>query len=998
MNSNEAAVIYLNKGNQFLEEGNLEEAIAAFRRAIELNPDLSWSHHNLGEALAKLGQFEEAIASYRRAIALNPDFSWSYHHLGDALDRQQQWEEAVAAFGKATELNADHFGSYCGLGQSLVELGRLDEAIAAYRQASILNPDVDWIYGCIADLLQQRRELDLEAAIASYRRAVQLNPNDVQAYRNLLNIQPNNFEIYLDLGNALAKQGDWRGAIDTYQRAIQLNPQEALAHNLLGEALEQLGDLKAAVFSYRRAIELHPFFISDEQLGKALAKLSYLQQFPPDDAAFLQKTSQLSDADFVQELFGTYLKRSLDEKGIAGFLEIMHSSGRSRPQTIAEIIRSSREFQLKYQQFFSVSFEEVHWLLGAFFARKGQWDEALTSFHQALSLKPDIALAYSRWADNLALDNKYDEQVAVRAIFFKALLNNSYSASFYTCLGKLLALRNRGTEALEAYKKSLLIQPNSPEICQVYINIGQLLQQQHRLDEALIFLKKALAIAANKAELYINIGHILSAQNQLHAAVKFYKRTIELQPDKAIGYIYVGHILSKTHQIDEAINYYKKALQQPDTHYHAYLALANSLTQQGKLDEAVSCLQGLINQNNLWSIAEALNQLGNLLQKKGKLEEANICFHKLIPVPPPNGFYATTKDWAVASNLDHNNYTDIHPRHLVKIAPPKTLDTEVHPVLTQWSNFESPATFVATLPEGRYCQFDGRKTAYITQDNQILLDVSSFIDAAKLSELNFLPVHHVKGTVAVLSGNTSEIYYHWIIDALPKLGLMELSGIDLDSVDKFLVRSYSGFHKETLDMWGIPENKIIETSKYPHVQADKMILSSYPGIVCCPTKWATDFLRSKFLPAAAKSKSEQPERVYITRRIAGNRRIINEDEVVEVLKALGFVTITAESMSIAEKISLLSSAKVVLGLSGGGMTNLLFCSPGTKVIEIFPPHLVGMYYYILSDHLELEYYYLIGEGIECSYLRQLIYNIDGFEDTFVNINSLKALLKRADID
>ncbi|MEG4209270.1 tetratricopeptide repeat protein [Microcoleus sp. S13_B4] len=100
------------------------------------------------------------------------------------------------------------------MGQSLVKLGRLDEAITAYRQASILNPDVDWIYGCIADILQQRRELDLEAAIASYRRAVQLNPNDVQAYRNLLNIQPDNFEIYLDWGNALAKQGDWRGTIN----------------------------------------------------------------------------------------------------------------------------------------------------------------------------------------------------------------------------------------------------------------------------------------------------------------------------------------------------------------------------------------------------------------------------------------------------------------------------------------------------------------------------------------------------------------------------------------------------------------------------------------------------------------------------------------------------------------------------------------------------------------------------------------------------------------
>ncbi|MFM9266345.1 tetratricopeptide repeat protein [Tychonema sp. BBK16] len=1001
MNTNETATIYLNNGKQFFEEGNLEEAIAAYRRAIELNPDLSWSHHNLGEALAKLGKLDEAITAYRRAIELNPDFSWSYHHLGDALDRQEKWEEAVAAFRKATELNADHFGSYCGLGQSLVKLGRLDEAIAAYRQASIVNPEIDWIHGCIADILQQRRELDLQEAIASYRRALQLNPNDVQAYRNLLNIQPDNFEVYLDLGNALAKQGDWRGAINTYQRAIKLNSQEALVHNLLGEALEQLGDLEAAVVSYRRAIELHPFFMSDEQLGKALAKLSYLEQFPPDDVAFLQKNEHLSDASFVQELFRAYLKRFLNDEEVASFVEVIRSSGRTRYQTLAEIIRPSMEFQSRYTQFFSLSLEEVHWQLGTFFAQAGKWDKALTSFHHAVLLKPEIALAYSRWAEYLVLENTYDEQVAIRSQFFIALLNKSYSGEFYACLGKLLARIGRVDEALEAYKNSLLLieQPNRPEFPdKIYINIGQLLQQKNQLDEAIKYYQEALALNQNQVEAYINIGHILSVQNQLYAAIKFYKKTLEIQPNQGNVYIYIGHLLLQTHQVDEAIKYYKKALQQPEIHYHAYLALASSLTQQGKLDEAVSCLQELINQGSSSNYPEALRSLGNILLQQGKIDEANTCFQKAEPVTPLQGFYPSTREWAVKFSSESSHYIDIHPSHLIQIPLPKTLDEDVHPGLKNWSNFESPATFVAVVQQGRYCQLDGRQTAYITADNQILLDVSSFINPGNLSELSLPSIHEVNGTVAVLSGNTSAIYYHWIIDALPKLGLIELSGIELDSIDKFVVPNYkSDFHKETLNILGIPENKIIDGSKYPHVKADRLVLSSYPGIICCPTKWATDFLRSKFLSAAAKSKLEHPERIYISRSIAGNRRIINEAEVIEVLDKLGFVTITAESISIAEKISLMSSAKVIVTQHSGGGTNLLFCNPGTKVIEIFTPHNVGMCYYIMSPHLELDYYYLMGDGLECSYLRQILYQIDGFEDTIVNIDSLKALLNMAGI-
>lgn len=1001
MEAKKTAVDYLDEGALLLGEGNLEGAIAAYRRAIELNPDHSWSHHNLGEALGKLGQFEEAIAAFRQAIELNPDFSWSYHHLGDTLDRQQQWEEAVAAFRKAIELDADHFGSYCGLGQSLVKLGRLDEAIAAYRQASIINPEIDWIHGCIADILQQRRELDLEAAIFSYRRAVQLNPNDVQSYRNLLNIQPDNFEVYLDLGNALAKQGDWEGAIDTYQKAIELNSQEALVHNLLGEALEQLGDLEAAVVSYRRAIELHPFFMSDEQLGKALAKLSYLEQFPPDDAAFLQKTSQNSDAEFVLELFRLYLKRSLNEEEVASFLEVIRSSGRTRHPTIAEVIRPSMEFQSKYKQFFSLSFEEVHWQLGTFFAQKGEWDKALASFHQAVLLKPEIALAYSRWAEHLALENKYDEQVAIRAKFFSALLNKSYSADFYTCLGKLLARIGRVDEALEAYKNSLLLveQPNRSEFSEeIYINIGQLLQQKNQRDEAIKYYQQALALNQNQVKAYINIGHILSVQNQLYAAIKFYKKALEMQPNQGDIYIYIGHLLLQTNQIDEAIKYYKKALQQPEIHYHAYLALASSLTQQGKLDEAVSCLQELINQGSSSNYPEALRNLGNILLQQGKIDEANTCFQKAEPVTPLQGFYPSTREWAVKFSSESSHYIDIHPSHLIQIPLPKTLDEDVHPGLKNWSNFDSPATFVAVVQQGRYCQLDGTQSAYITPENEILLDVSSFINPGNLSELCLPSIHEVNGTVAVLSGNTSGIYYHWIIDALPKLGLIELSGIELDSIDNFVVPNYkSDFHKETLNILGIPENKIIDGSKYPHVKADRLVFSSYPGIICCPTKWATDFLRSKFLSAAAKSKLEHPERIYISRRIVGNRRIINESEVIEVLDKLGFVTITAESISIAEKISLMSSAKVIVTPHSGGGTNLLFCNPGTKVIEIFTPNNVGMCYYIMSHHLGLEYYYLIGDGIPCAYLRHLVYEIDGFEDTIIDVTALSAMLNMAGV-
>ena len=314
MNTNETATIYLNNGNQLLEEGNLEEAIAAYRSAIELDPNLYVSHQKLGEALAKLGQFEEAITAYRHAIELKPDFSWSYHHLGDALDRQQQWEEAVAAFRKAIELDADHFGSYCGLGQSLVKLGRLDEAIAAYRRASELELGADWIQYRLGEVLQQRTQLDLEGAIASYRRALELNPDDLQAYRKLLQIQPDNLEVWLQLGKVLVKQEQWEEAIDSYRHITNLNPDDVQAHYRLGELLIKQGDLEGAIDTLRHSLELSPN--SDESyynLGEALAaqgnateaSLCYYKAFKlnPNNIQANQKRPQIYDCfAFFNEL------------------------------------------------------------------------------------------------------------------------------------------------------------------------------------------------------------------------------------------------------------------------------------------------------------------------------------------------------------------------------------------------------------------------------------------------------------------------------------------------------------------------------------------------------------------------------------------------------------------------------------------------------------------------------------------------------------------------
>ncbi len=95
----------IKQANRLQWEGSLEEAISEYRRAIEINPNSAWSHHNLAEVLVKQGALEEAVSEYRRAIEINPSFYGFYKSLGKALSQQGNTQAAEDAYRRANERN-----------------------------------------------------------------------------------------------------------------------------------------------------------------------------------------------------------------------------------------------------------------------------------------------------------------------------------------------------------------------------------------------------------------------------------------------------------------------------------------------------------------------------------------------------------------------------------------------------------------------------------------------------------------------------------------------------------------------------------------------------------------------------------------------------------------------------------------------------------------------------------------------------------------------------
>ncbi|MBD1830240.1 tetratricopeptide repeat protein [Microcoleus vaginatus GB1-A2] len=209
-------------GNSLQESGRFDEAVAAYKKAIELTPDFSWSYHSLGDVLLKLGKWEEAVAAYKKAVELNPDFSWSYHNLGDALLKLQQWEEAAAAYRCEIALNSDFAWSFCNLGDALTKLKQWDEAIAAYLKAVEIDANLPGIYEKLGYALGQT-ESDLNLVLE----------------QSQLQITPENWEFYLQLGDNLAKYDRPKSAIIFYKMLLTTMPDCAELSAGLEELLQQ---------------------------------------------------------------------------------------------------------------------------------------------------------------------------------------------------------------------------------------------------------------------------------------------------------------------------------------------------------------------------------------------------------------------------------------------------------------------------------------------------------------------------------------------------------------------------------------------------------------------------------------------------------------------------------------------------------------------------------------------------------------------------------------
>ena len=212
------------------------------------------------------------------------------------------------------------------------------------------------------------------------------------------------------------------------------------------------------------------------------------------------------------------------------------------------------------------------------------------------------------------------------------------------------------------------------------------------------------------------------------------------------------------------------------------------------------------------------------------------------------------------------------------------------------------------------------------------------------NELPWKQYRRIEGTTLLFgSSQGAHCYYHWMLDLLPKMGVLEKAGIPLSSIDHFLVRELNGsFQKETLEKLGIDASRIIETKKDSYLQCDKLLhVEIDNGINMKMHRLVPNYMKHLFPPMYPVGDRIK---LYISRPAGVRRGIANEEALLPILEDAGYTVSTMEGMSVHDQSQLLARADVLISPHGGALTNMVFCRPGIKVVELFGRHVYPFYY------------------------------------------------------
>jgi len=308
----------------------------------------------------------------------------------------------------------------------------------------------------------------------------------------------------------------------------------------------------------------------------------------------------------------------------------------------------------------------------------------------------------------------------------------------------------------------------------------------------------------------------------------------------------------------------------------------------------------------------------------------------------------------------------IHEPFQLRLSPPVGCeeDPPAHARFEPYCNVGFNAQYLVTIPSasirsGGLC---------ITPDRQFILESvwrpQQVIDHPAYRDRLPWRRSQWEGNWYSAVGYSAQNYGHWLWDDLPRL-LTALPHLPKD-IQFVVPNPFRDFHRDSLAAIGVPPERCRPIPNREEVTVDKLYFATFLG----HPAWAATApevalqLREKLVSKLGLKGDQGPRRLYVSRSNTLFRRLINEDELLPIIRGLGFEVVRPEQLSLMEQIRTFQSANIICGVFGAGLANVIFSHSGTSLLELHEPmNAPRPWFWQMTSVLGHEYQCLTGQFI-----------------------------------
>jgi capsular polysaccharide biosynthesis protein len=217
---------------------------------------------------------------------------------------------------------------------------------------------------------------------------------------------------------------------------------------------------------------------------------------------------------------------------------------------------------------------------------------------------------------------------------------------------------------------------------------------------------------------------------------------------------------------------------------------------------------------------------------------------------------------------------------------------------------------------------------------------------------------HLTGTVLSLCSDwASGNFSHFLVDALPRLSLVERSPVPLDGIDHYLIPPFEG-GEAWVDRLGIPRTRVVWLDPTKEILADTLVVTSYPRPGrACPA-WAVEFLRARVSASRGPSREEPP--AFLARN-SSFRLLANADEIEAIARSKGCRVLVPDAHTDVRRD--LATVRAIVGPHGSALTNMVFAPRGARILVLSPSDQPDPFFYAVAVGAGLEFACLVGRSV-----------------------------------